>query len=285
MPSPARPDGSAHDGEQRRHHQQHHGEPGEDVGDLRSELRSGKLPAEQVFGHRRGVVLAAGVQIHRRGGDGRHRGAASAGEQIAARIAGGEHPGLEGIVDGPARPRTEGMAATCGVAQQVVAEIVRLAGGVEFGGQRNRRGALTGRIDRHTGQLNRPIALCRSEIRGHHRQLRPVSGQRPHRIARGRILRRGSDLGRPRPGRRRHQHRDHRRDEGDESGDRAQRPTPPMLYAVLACTAPTWHRGRHRTVVPAPRTSAVVCRPGVDHRGPAGPARRPIRNIAHGGRR
>ncbi|WP_156055451.1 hypothetical protein [Nocardia sp. NRRL WC-3656] len=209
------------------------------MGDLRSELRSGKLPAEQVFGHRRGIVLAAGVQIHRRGGDGRHRGAASAGEQIAARIAGGEHPGFEGVVDGSACPRAEGMAATCGVAQQVVAEVVRLTGGVEFGGQQNRRGALTGRIDRHTCQLNRPIPLCRSEIRGHHRQLRPVPGQRPHRIARGRILRRGSDLGRPRPRRRRHQNRDHRRDEGDESGDHAQRRTPPMLYAALARPGPT----------------------------------------------
>ncbi len=279
LSSPTRPDGAADDGEQRRHQQQHHGEPGEDVDHLRAEFRSGKLPAEQVFGHRRGVVLAAGVQIHRRGGDRRHRGAAGAGEQVVTRIAGGEHPGLEGVVDGSARPGAQGVAADLGVAQQVVAEVVRLAGGVEFGGKRNRRGALPGRVDGHTGHLDGPITLCRSEIRRNHRQFRPITGQRPHRIARGRVLRHGPDLGRRRSRRQRHQHRDHRSDNGRDADDPAERPTPPTAYVALV------RPGRRLSVIPAPRTTAVEARPCDDHRGPAAPARRPIRNFAHGGRR
>ncbi len=251
---------------------------------LRAEFRSGKLPAEQVFGHRRGVVLAARIQIHRRGGDRRHRGAAGAGEQVGARIAGGEHPGFEGVVDGSARPGAQGMAVDLRVAQQVVAEVVRLAGGVEFGGKRNRRGALAGRVDRHTRHLDGPITLCRSEIRRNHRQLRPVTGQGAHRIACGRVLRRGPDLGRPGYRRQRHQQREHRGDNGRNADDPAHIPTPPMTYEALVRPGSTGHRGRRPSVIPTPRTTAAVARL-LAYRGPAAPARRPIRNFAHGGRR
>ncbi|MBY8862163.1 hypothetical protein K7711_37215 [Nocardia sp. CA2R105] len=155
-----------------------------------------ELDPEEVLGPGRRVVLTAGVQVHRLYRDGGHRLAPGL-LQLGAVIAGAPHSLFERGVDGSARPRAQRLPVGVGVAQHVVAQVVRLARGLELGGQAHRRGTFATRIDQQPVRDHRPVSTFVGEIRRNRDRPRMCSGQvRDSRTGCG-ILRTRRTHGRP----------------------------------------------------------------------------------------